>query len=140
MTIFDTDVFTLYAHGNDKIDRRIQNLPDGEVLAVTLITRMEVLRGRFASIEKAAAEADLKVAVERFRQSEEALGRFELVYPDDAAAQHFDRLRRGARTKRMGRPDMLIASIALAHKALLVTRNVDDYKAVAGLEVQDWSR
>jgi tRNA(fMet)-specific endonuclease VapC len=40
----------------------------------------------------------------------------------------------------MGRPDMLIASIALAHDALLVTRNVDDYKAVSGLRVENWAK
>src|SRR5688572_23539691 len=121
MTIFDTDIFTLYSHGNDNIDRRIQGLPDGEVLAVTLITQMEVLRGRFASIEKAADEAALKTALERFRQSEEALSWFQVVYPDDAAVQHFERLRKSTKAKKMGRPDMLIASIALANGALLVT-------------------
>jgi tRNA(fMet)-specific endonuclease VapC len=93
MTIFDTDVFTLFTHGNDKISRRIQGLPDDEVLAVTLVTQMEVLRGRFASVEKASGEEELKSAVERFRLSEQALAQFQVIYPDDAAAQHFERLR-----------------------------------------------
>jgi predicted nucleic acid-binding protein len=34
---------------------------------------------------------------------------------------------------------MLIACICLAHDALLVTRNVDDYKGVAGLRVENWA-
>jgi predicted nucleic acid-binding protein len=38
----------------------------------------------------------------------------------------------------MGRADMLIACIALAHDALLVTRNTKDYKDVAGLRVAYW--
>jgi predicted nucleic acid-binding protein len=38
----------------------------------------------------------------------------------------------------MGRPDMLIACIALAHDALLVTRNTKDYKGIAGLRMENW--
>lgn len=38
----------------------------------------------------------------------------------------------------MGRADMLIACIALAHNALLVTRNTKDYKNVAGLRLDNW--
>jgi tRNA(fMet)-specific endonuclease VapC len=40
--------------------------------------------------------------------------------------------------KKMGRADLLIACIALAHDALLVTRNTRDYKKVPGLRLANW--
>ena len=39
----------------------------------------------------------------------------------------------------MKRPDMLIACIALAHDALLATRNTKHFNKVAGLKVANWA-
>jgi len=39
----------------------------------------------------------------------------------------------------MRRADMLIACIALGHKARLVTRNLKDYKDVPGLRLENWA-
>jgi predicted nucleic acid-binding protein len=39
----------------------------------------------------------------------------------------------------MRRPDMLIACIALANDALLVTRNRKDFKKVAHLKLANWA-
>ncbi len=49
---------------------------------------------------------------------------------NDGAAQHFKELTQGKKKPKMKRGDMLIACIALAHKALLVTRNLKDYRGV----------
>jgi predicted nucleic acid-binding protein len=100
---------------------------------------MEILQGRYVSVLKAANQEELARAVDRFRASEELLDSFILLEPDEEARAEFERLRRGKKTKGMRRGDMLIAAIALAQKALLVTRNVDDYKDVAGLRVENWA-
>jgi tRNA(fMet)-specific endonuclease VapC len=89
MTIFDTDTVTHFAHNNENVRRRIDAMEEGEELAVTLITRMEILRGRFDSILKAADEAQLKTAIQRFMAAEAMLDDFLLAPADDAAAQHF---------------------------------------------------
>jgi predicted nucleic acid-binding protein len=39
----------------------------------------------------------------------------------------------------MKRPDMLIACIALAQDALLVTRNTKDFNNVSGLKLANWA-
>jgi hypothetical protein len=39
----------------------------------------------------------------------------------------------------MKRPDLLIACIALAQDALLVTRKTKDFKKVAGLKLANWA-
>jgi len=140
MTIFDTDTFTHYSKGNAKIRERMDQVDEGEEFAVTLVTRMEVLRGRFDSILKAANEAQMKTAIERFRASEEMLMDFRLVFPDEVAAGHFERLRVLKKLNKMRRPDLLIACIALTHRARLVTGNTKDYKDVPGLDLDNWTK
>ena len=66
------------------------------------------------------------------------LSDFLVVGLDEAAIGHFGRLRKQKNLKKIGRPDMLIACIALAHNALLVTRNTKDYKDIAGLRKENW--
>jgi tRNA(fMet)-specific endonuclease VapC len=55
------------------------------------------------------------------------------------ARLEFDRLRQNKRLKKIGRGDLLIASIALAHRATLVTRNVRDFRQIPGLQVENWA-
>ena len=61
------------------------------------------------------------------------------VVPFDAqAVQQFDRLRSVPGLRKMGRADLLIASMALARRATLVTRNVRHFPPVPGLTVENW--
>jgi predicted nucleic acid-binding protein len=140
MTVLDTDIVTLLSYGKtEKLQERLAAVAEGEELAVTIITRMEILQGRFASIRNAADPEELRVATERFQASERLLNSFVRLDPNDAAMEHFERLRKGKKTRNIRRGDMLIACITLAHEALLVTRNVKDYRDVAGLRVENWA-
>jgi predicted nucleic acid-binding protein len=140
MIVLDTDILTLLSYGrNEKLRERIAAVEEGEELAVAVITRMEVLQGRFASIRNAADQEELRVAMERFQAAEQLLDSFLRLDVNDAATEHFERLRKAKKTKNRKRGDLLIACIALAHQALLVTRNVKDYKDVPGLRVENWA-
>ncbi len=140
MIVLDTDIVTLHSYGKtNKLQQRLAAVDESEELGVAIITCMEILQGRYASILKAANREELGRAVDRFRASEELLDSFVRLEPDDAVQEQFERLRKGKKTKNMRRGDMLIACVALAHKALLVTRNVDDYKDVSGLRVENWA-
>jgi tRNA(fMet)-specific endonuclease VapC len=57
---------------------------------------------------------------------------------DRAAADIYDELRQTY--PRLGTMDLRIAAIAIAHDALLVTRNIADFGKVANLRVEDWTR
>jgi predicted nucleic acid-binding protein len=138
MIILDTDIVTLLSYGrNEKLRQRIESVE--EELAVTIIRLMEILQGRFESIKKAANQDELLKAMERFRASEALLDSFKLLEVDETAAQHFKEMTKPKKRIKMKRGDMLIACIALAHDALLVTRNVDDYKPVTGLRAENWA-
>jgi tRNA(fMet)-specific endonuclease VapC len=59
---------------------------------------------------------------------------------DDRAAEVYGRLR--AQLARQGAPigpnDLLIASIALANDATLITHNISEFQRVEGLPLEDW--
>lgn len=140
MIVLDTDIVTLLSYGkSEKLQERIAAALEREVLAVTIITRMEVLRGRYDSIMKAANDNELLKAMARFRTSEELLDSFHLLDVNDIAARHFKEMTKAKRRIKMKRGDMLIACIALAHQALLITRNVEDYKPATALRMENWA-
>lgn len=56
---------------------------------------------------------------------------------DAAAATEYQRLSKAR--LRIGTMDLKIAAIALAHDALLVSRNLADFQRVPGLKVEDWT-
>ena len=63
-----------------------------------------------------------------------------MVIPFDArSAAEFDRLRQIKNLKRIGRADLLIASIALAQRATLVTRNLRHFRQIPGLNLENWA-
>ena len=107
-------------------------------VVTTIITRLEILRGRFEFVLKAADGAQLLRALEWLRRSEELLGQLIILPVSEAAAEQFDKLRQMRKLKASGRADLLIASIALAHRATVVTRNVKDFRPVSGLQVENW--
>lgn len=59
---------------------------------------------------------------------------------DDECAEHYGQIHADLLTlgKPIGPNDTLIASIARAHDATLITHNTDEFSRVAGLRLQDW--
>jgi len=62
-----------------------------------------------------------------------------VVSIDESVALEFDRLRQNKKLKKIGRGDLLIAAITLAHGATLVTRNLTDFRLVQGLKLENWA-
>jgi len=60
---------------------------------------------------------------------------------DSACVSHYARIRHHLelRGELIGGNDLMIASIALAHDLTVVTNNVDEFRRVPGLAVEDWS-
>jgi tRNA(fMet)-specific endonuclease VapC len=74
----------------------------------------------------------------RLDESDSALSRWKIVSLNEAALQQFDRLRADRSLRKIGRADLLIACIALAHRATLASRNIRDFSFVPGLMVENW--
>jgi tRNA(fMet)-specific endonuclease VapC len=138
MKILDTDTLTLLFGGHPRILERHRR--QGDEVAITIISRIEILQGRFAMLLKAADGLELRRAQQWLDQSIAHLAAIPKVFPiDDAAAEVFDKLRQHKKLKKIGRGDMLIAAITLAHRATLVTRNLKDFHQVPGLHVENWA-
>src|SRR5262245_46610290 len=101
MILLDTDTVTHFAYGNENVHRKIEET-GGEELAVAVIARNEILRGRADSLLKAADENELRKASERFAQAEEMLSNFIVAGFDENSIKHFGRLRKQKNLKKMG--------------------------------------
>jgi tRNA(fMet)-specific endonuclease VapC len=137
MILLDADILTLLFAGNEIVRVRADQ-QEGE-FGIPIITRIQVLRGRFEALLKAADGAELVRAMVRLEQSERYLEELVVTPVDDKAAAEFDRLRQHKKLKKIGRGDLLIASIALANHATLVTRNLRHFRQIPGLKLENWA-
>ncbi|MBI3303590.1 MAG: type II toxin-antitoxin system VapC family toxin [Deltaproteobacteria bacterium] len=137
MHLLDTDTLTYLHAGHSRVIERLRELADPDV-GTTIITKIELLRGRFDFMLKAATGTELLRAQQLLARTEELLAQIVVVPVDEAAAVQFDRLRAIKGLRKIGRADLLIASIALAHRATLVTRNVRHFQQISSLIVTNW--
>jgi tRNA(fMet)-specific endonuclease VapC len=137
MFLLDTDVLSHFWTGNQRVVQRVFDAVAFEI-AVTSITKAEVLRIRCENLIKADNTAELLRAQSRFDLTEARLSSLTIIGFGDLAAERFEQLQRVARLKQIGRADLLIASIALANDATLVTRNLKYFQQVPGLRVVNW--
>jgi tRNA(fMet)-specific endonuclease VapC len=109
-----------------------------DIVGTTILTRIEVIRATFDAVLKAENGQQLLKAQARLQQSEELFGQLLIIGFDAKATREFDLLRKSRRLRRIGRADLLIASITLANGATLVTRNVRHFHQVPNLKVVNW--
>ena len=137
MYLLDTDTLTHLHAGNSNVINRLKALADIDI-GITIITKVEVLRGRIDYLLKAETGDNLLKAQELLFRTEELLNDLSVVPIDRAASIEFDRLRMISKIRKIGRADLLIASITLANRATLVTRNLRHFKQIPGLKVENW--
>lgn len=137
MFILDTDVVTLLHADETTAVRHFQEHVD-EIVAITIVTRIEVLRGRFDRLLKSATNEEFLQAQDLLQISEAKLNKLMILYFDEPSLRQFWTLHRTKGLKKLGRADLLIASIALAHEAILVTRNLKHFKLIPHLQCENW--
>ena len=137
MHILDTDTLSHLHTGNQNVIRAIQQLSDPDI-ATTIITKVEMLRGRIDYILKAEADQDLLKAQQLFYRTEELLSQMEVMSVTQDAVNRLAELVAIPKLRKVGRADLIIASITLSHRATLVTRNVRHFRHISGLKVTNW--
>jgi tRNA(fMet)-specific endonuclease VapC len=138
MLVLDTDTLTFLFAGHPQVASRRKRVPSADI-ATTVVSHIETLQGRFDFLLKASTGEELLRAQSLLDSTVRALAAVETVLPiDAAAAAEFDRLRQDKKLKKIGRADLLIAAIALANRATLVTRNLKHFCLVPGLQVENW--
>lgn len=129
MFLLDTNTLIYFFKGQGRIAEQLLSMPPS-VVAVPAIVVYELEVGIAKSTQPA----------KRRRQLDELLGTI-AVLPFDrntAAAAATVRAKLEALGSPIGTLDVLIAGVALANQATLVTRNVREFKRVQGLAVANW--
>ncbi|WP_310412581.1 type II toxin-antitoxin system VapC family toxin [Chamaesiphon sp. OTE_8_metabat_110] len=137
MYLLDTDTLTHLHAGNSNVVERLRSVVDEE-MGISIITKVEILRGRIDYLLKAEAGESLLKAQELLFRTEALLSGLLIVPVDRAASIEFDRLRGVSNLRKIGRADLLIASITLANRATLVTRNLRHFRQIPGLKLENW--
>ena len=138
--ILDTDIVTLLHHKHSKTTARFSAARDGFEIGITVITYYEAVMGRVDSVLKAADVEHLRRAQSALRDCEKFLEQFEVLWFEEAAFEWVERLRHNKKlSRKMGLKDLLIACIALAHRATLVTRNTKDFANIPNLKLDNWA-
>jgi tRNA(fMet)-specific endonuclease VapC len=96
------------------------------------------LRGRFEFLLKASDRTQLIKAPYLLYRTEELLSQIPIAPVDENAAIRFEALQKLKKLRKIGRADILIASIAIANHAVLVTRNIRHFQQIPGLTVTNW--
>src|SRR4051812_13518143 len=116
MYVLDTDTLSHLFAGDPRVLAQRASVPSSEI-AITIVTRIEALQGRFDYLLKAATGEELLRAQSWLDRTLRSLSQVETVIPIEAdAAAEFDRLRQNKKLKKIGRNDLLIAAITLAER------------------------
>ena len=137
MHLLDTDTLSHLHSGHRRVLAHLRGVP-GSLVGTTLITKIEILRARHAFVLKASSGEQLLEAQRWLEESEALLGGMLVVSISEQAAHEFNRLRKNRKLRSIGRADLLIASIALANDATIVTRNVGHFRQIPNLRVINW--
>lgn len=130
MRHLDTCIVIAYLNGSRTIAEKLKShLPD---IAVSSVVLGELLYGARASARSS----------ENLRHLRKFLRLVDIPDYDQKAADAYSRIRLSLRRK--GRPsgeaDMMIAAIALADNAILVTDNTKHFRHVENLKLENWLR
>ncbi|MBD1854699.1 MULTISPECIES: PIN domain-containing protein [Leptolyngbya] len=137
MYLLDTDTLTHLYAGNARVAERFKTVGDPDT-GTTIVTKAEMLRGRIDYILKATTGTELLRAQNLFSETEALLSQILVVPFNQAAAEQFEQLVALRNLRKIGRADLLIASITLANQAILVTRNIRHFRQFPGLRIENW--
>jgi tRNA(fMet)-specific endonuclease VapC len=140
MLILDTDLVTLFQWEESREAVRLRErlaAVTPEEPCTTIVTFEEQTRGWLAYAKQAN---DLEGQIRAYRRLQDHLENYRII-----SVVGFERLaaveyRRLLRLRiRIGTMDMKIAAIALVNDAILLSRNLQHFRKVPGLRVEDWS-
>lgn len=141
MVVLDTDHMTLLEWHERPDSRRLRNrlnqVSEAEA-ATSIISYEEQLRGWLSALKQAKDLSRRIDVYSRLRKQLANYCRIVVLDFDERAATEFQRL--GKMRLKLKKPDLMIAAIARANNATLLTRNLSDFRRVPGLAIEDWTR
>jgi len=137
MLVLDTDHLVELDRGSARGAALQQRLEDaGDEVATTIISAEEQFRGWLAQIHRQRDPDEQIATYQRLQRRMAFFAAWHVLPWDTETADIFAGLRR--QRIRIGTMDLKIASIVLAHNAILLSRNLRDFHQVPDLRVEDW--
>jgi tRNA(fMet)-specific endonuclease VapC len=139
--VLDTDILSLIQARQEpqysRIVRRLNALPLGTPVYVTIVTFEEQLRGWLDYVKRARVDQLTRAYAALSALHRDYNTRAVLPF-DDTAQQSLARL--AASRLRVGTMDLRIAAVVLANNEMLISANLRDFRRIPGLVVEDWSQ
>lgn len=128
--LLDTNICIAFLNGTDRAVRQRLLGHEPEDVVLCSVVKAELYYGARNS-ERVSSN---------LKRLSSFLEPFHALPFDDAAAEWYGIIR--AQLRREGRPiganDLMIAAIARANDVVLATRNDDEFRRVAGLQIETW--
>ena len=127
--ILDTDICIYWLKGNRNIEKSI--IRNGlENVFITVITECELFYGAFKSVKK---EKNVAVVTELKKK-------IRTLHTREGISYNYGKIKSDLELKGkvLDDADLLIASIALANNATLVTNNTEHFKRIPALKIENW--
>ena len=137
MLVLDTDHVSALSHPSETSLNLLERIrASGDDATTTIVTVEEQLRGWLAELHRLTEPHRQIVAYDRLQRRLDFFAAWTVLSWDAGSAGRFVNFRRQG--VRIGSMDLKIACIALAHDALLLTRNATDFAQVPGLRFENW--
>jgi tRNA(fMet)-specific endonuclease VapC len=135
--VLDTDTLQLFQEQNPAVVARVRAVAPAD-RAIFVIIVEEQLSGWYTQLRQAKSPERLAWAYRRLAATVRFLARVEILDFDENAIHRYEQLKKlKLKVRKM---DLRIAAIVLERRAVLVTRNLRDFKQVPGLRIEDWSK
>jgi tRNA(fMet)-specific endonuclease VapC len=137
MLVLDTDHLVELDRGSSQgaaLQRKLEDA--GDEVATTIISAEEQFRGWLAQLHRQRDPHEQIATYQRLQRRIAFFAAWHVLPWDTNAADILQGLRR--QRVWIGTMDLKIASIVLAHDAMLLSRNLRDFQQVPNLRVEDW--
>jgi predicted nucleic acid-binding protein len=127
--VLDTDICIYWLKGNKNIERNI--IKNGLTnIFITVITECELFYGAFKSFKK---ERNLAVINELKKK-------IRTLHTTEGISYSFGKIKSDLEAKGqiLDDADLMIACIALSNNATLVTNNIEHFKRILQLRIENW--
>lgn len=139
--IFDTDFISEYIRDKPDAVARFSRTPR-ERRFTTIVSEAEIIGARYRQLLTAANEIEMMAAQMFINVSRDVFANSfgGVLETEMVSFRIYVELKQVKKLSKVDNADLIIASIALRHDALLVTGNVEHFRKVPRLKVEDFRR
>jgi predicted nucleic acid-binding protein len=134
--LLDSNILRYYTARHETMTRNLARVSADDI-GIPFVVVIEQLRGRFDAYLKAEPENMLREQT-RLLAAQQFLSLYQTVYVDEPSIAALLALRQRVSTRKRY-ADVVIAAIAIAQDAIVVTRNIEDFRdLLPAAKIQNW--